>query len=269
MRQYVRVDKLNPLVFYVPSNFFSNINEVLMAYPDNKNKVSFETIGVSNQQLGADWTTKYRKRYFYEPFDTEDKEEEQDFLTDIQDKIQDVLDENHSKYIAMLDAIAADYNPIDNYNMVEKEIGSQKDGNITNTRTYNAGVKKTEQPAARSYTNTHYEYPYDYAGTVADENKIASKDVRTETGNIVTSMSGTDTTTDVLSHEGDQETNQELDSTSLTGDTATDRVLTRKGNIGVTTTQQMLEAEIQLKSRSVIKEFFNDINHAILLGIWS
>lgn len=43
---------------------------------------------------------------------------------------------------------------------------------------------------------------------------------------------------------------------------------TRSGNIGVTTSQQMIEQERNLVKFSVIEEFFKDLNHELLLAAW-
>lgn len=42
----------------------------------------------------------------------------------------------------------------------------------------------------------------------------------------------------------------------------------RSGNIGVTTSQQMIEQERNLVKFSVIEEFFKDLNHELLLAVW-
>lgn len=44
--------------------------------------------------------------------------------------------------------------------------------------------------------------------------------------------------------------------------------LTRSGNIGVTTSQQMIESERQLVRFSLLKEFFEDLNKEFLLYVW-
>lgn len=44
--------------------------------------------------------------------------------------------------------------------------------------------------------------------------------------------------------------------------------LTRSGNIGVTTSQQMIEQERKLVEFSVVKEFFKDLEHALFLSVW-
>ena len=47
-----------------------------------------------------------------------------------------------------------------------------------------------------------------------------------------------------------------------------DHSLTRSGNIGVTTSQQMIEQERQLVKFSVLREFFDDVNKELLLSVW-
>ena len=44
--------------------------------------------------------------------------------------------------------------------------------------------------------------------------------------------------------------------------------LTRSGNIGVTTTQQMLEQERQIVKFSIINEFYQDLVEQLCLQIW-
>lgn len=45
--------------------------------------------------------------------------------------------------------------------------------------------------------------------------------------------------------------------------------LTRKGNIGVTTSQQMIESEREIARINIIREFFEELNHYIMLQIWN
>ena len=44
--------------------------------------------------------------------------------------------------------------------------------------------------------------------------------------------------------------------------------LTRSGNIGVTTSQQMIAQERDIVRFSIIEEFFKDLNHELLLATW-
>lgn len=55
----------------------------------------------------------------------------------------------------------------------------------------------------------------------------------------------------------------------LSGDDTTEHSLTRSGNIGVTTSQQMIESERELVRFNVIDEFCKELNKEILLSVWS
>lgn len=46
------------------------------------------------------------------------------------------------------------------------------------------------------------------------------------------------------------------------------RQLTRKGNIGVTTTQQMLEAEIKLRQYNILEQMFEDVDSVLTLSVY-
>lgn len=48
-----------------------------------------------------------------------------------------------------------------------------------------------------------------------------------------------------------------------------ERILTRSGNIGVTTSQQMIESEIELRKNNFIEIMFNDIDSVLALEIYS
>lgn len=52
------------------------------------------------------------------------------------------------------------------------------------------------------------------------------------------------------------------------GNDTTEHTLTRSGNIGVTTTQQMLESERELARFNIIDEFCKELNKQILLGVY-
>jgi len=55
----------------------------------------------------------------------------------------------------------------------------------------------------------------------------------------------------------------------LSGDDTKEHTLTRSGNIGVTTSQQMIESERDLVRFNVIDEFCKELNKEILLSVWN
>lgn len=108
-----------------------------------------------------------------------------------------------------------------------------------------------------------------------DDTQISGTDTTTHTGTDATaSSSTTDTTkTDSGTNTGSIDTTNNAQSSTTYSDNKsenTTHTLTRRGNIGVTTSQQMLEAELELIPKKQIKfEFYNDLKRLILIGIYN
>ena len=47
-----------------------------------------------------------------------------------------------------------------------------------------------------------------------------------------------------------------------------DRTLTRSGNIGVTTSQQMLQAELDIRTYDFYKSVYDDIDHVLTTPVY-
>lgn len=125
-----------------------------------------------------------------------------------------------------------DYAPLENYRMVEVETP-----NITRT---------TESSAsANASTETESEANGDTYGFNSPSSIPASKS--TSNGN--SSSSGTNTSSETASETGTRE-------------------LTRSGNIGVTTSQQMLESELKLRKYNFYQEVIRDMDKLLSLEIY-
>lgn len=136
--------------------------------------------------------------------------------------------ENLKRAIA---AMTAEYNPIDNYNMVEQgATGTKQDkhrttphGTITNTtRMYQTGINSTGDGAETGKTQTDTTY--------------TGADSETEYDNTL-AIKNNDDVTETGYHRGEQ------------------HYLKRSGNIGTTQTQTMIENEILLRKHDLIAEF--------------
>lgn len=107
-----------------------------------------------------------------------------------------------------------------------------------------------------------------------DDTQISGTDTTAHTGTDTTaSSSTTDTTkTDSGTNTGSVDiTNNAQSSTTYSDNKSenTTHTLTRRGNIGVTTSQQMLESELELIPKKQVKlEFYNDLKRLILIGIY-
>lgn len=129
------------------------------------------------------------------------------------------------------EVLHADYDPLENYNMVEQENLTSNDQSGTDT--FGSGVMNDT-----STESNHYVYGYNSSSSVP-----ASKD-------------------DVLT-----QTNTDLH-TSQNLDHGMDRTLTRHGNIGVTTSQQMAQSTLDLYAYKFFEEVYKDIDRITALPIY-
>ena len=174
-------------------------------------------------------------------------------------------------------------------------------GNVTKNITEN-GTNKNEQDVTKSTSentiannaNTNQLYGFNSTDAVNSDKQIGdiTQDVTgSETVKDVTNVTTTDTTTDETSstNNGTVTTESTIkNDDGVTGTTAnetnvnvkrdntdtenktitTDRTLTRKGNIGVTTSQQMIESERNLWFWSYFEKVFTDVDNILTLKIY-
>ena len=142
---------------------------------------------------------------------------------------------NSYKYTGLYKTTLLEYNPIENYSMTESGTDTRTP-NITTTDTTNIGAQ------ANSTTSTDSVSPYD-TQTFTDSNKtIVAENNGARTDSNTRTESGTETTT----HE-----------------------FKRSGNIGVTTSQQMIESERKVVNFTFLKIVFaNIIDDTCILTEW-
>lgn len=181
------------------------------------------------------------------------------------------------KWSKLWDALRIEYNPISNYDMTETETPAE----ITHTITP-AETTTTETPAETTTTIT----PAETTDTVKPaktvvENEVSAFNSSSYEDNEKTTTTGdsNDKGTDVFTVNTAGSTAIDVDtagSTSIDVDTAgsdvltvqSARELTRSGNIGVTSSQQLLESEINLRKWLYYESVFNDIDNVLTLSIY-
>lgn len=153
-------------------------------------------------------------------------------------------------------ALTVEYNPINNYDSVE---------NSTDTHEY-TGTQTTEHDLTKNNTDTpditrtsngsnnSAGSLYGFNSTTAvpsDEANGTSNSTDTETGTVTSNgtENGTNTRTDNLKETITHE-------------------LTRSGNIGVTTSQQMIESELELRKKQFYNIMIRDIINFLCLPIY-
>lgn len=164
------------------------------------------------------------------------------------------------KWTRLWNAFTIQYNPISNYDMTENETIEDENaniktdtGNITNvidTDTTQTGT------VSNSGTNSQNNSVYGFnSSSSVNSDSTAGTDSNTRIDN----LAGTTDTTDTETH------NLTINDS---GTRNSERTLTRSGNIGVTTSQQMLNSEIELWQWNFFKMVFDDIDSILCLDIY-
>lgn len=185
------------------------------------------------------------------------------------------LDQHGEDLIRAYTALYSTYDPITNYDMTEEALDGRKlDSNTetttptgkTTTTTKTEGklkdtenVYKTGVGSGGSETLTDKIETISESGDAGDTNqRVITSDIQYEAGtkterkdtpaNTQSGVFGSDTRTGY--HE------------------ATEHLLSRKGNIGVTTTQQMIESELDLRKQNLLQDFIRQFvdTHCYYVG---
>lgn len=139
------------------------------------------------------------------------------------------------KWKKIYDALLTEYNPLENYSMEET-----RTPNLTDSDTENVGTSISSNRTTNANSK--------YKGFNAD----APVTITTTDGSENSSTTGTklaNETTRTSTHTGTEK-------------------LQRAGNIGVTTSQQMLESEFKVRQYDFYKELYNDIDSVMCLMIY-
>lgn len=166
-----------------------------------------------------------------------------------------VLIHNAKKYEIWMQVYSAEYDPIENYNRTET-------GNNTRTPNLTTQVYANSQ---RKQTQTTTETPNTYKETV--DHKVAPYDSGTKTSveENETTYSGSRSTS--VSYTGDPDTMNST--TTNSGNEQTYFSSHVSGNIGVTTSQMMLQSSLDLAARmKLAEEIEKDVAKELLLQVW-
>lgn len=258
-------------------NIFQNIYVAIRNNPQNSSQeenptYTYYNVGHSTEEITRYFVTKYGLNYFaYRPDNGDD-------FAELKMKLLGIYNANEYKYRKLIESMGYTYNPLFNVDALELYSNAESIGNTTNNNTSSGSGSSTTNP-----TTTHYVNPYDTNG---DPGKIESKDVVTD-NSTSQSMSGTNNTT--LQHNPaennyvrDAETGKWV-SNGIFSIEAKDNAFgvqfngperyyaekrIRQGNIGVTMTQQLLEAERNLVNFNILDVFFRDIEKDLIVGLY-
>ena len=140
-----------------------------------------------------------------------------------------------SKWVHLWDALNAEYNPLENYSMEE-------------IRTPDLTTDETQNEKTDITVEKESEASNSYKGFNSDEPSLLSK-------------SEGDETTTTTGAKADNEVSKKIEETGT-------ETTTRSGNIGVTTSQQMLESELKVRQYDFYRTVFEDIDSLLCLSIY-
>lgn len=142
-------------------------------------------------------------------------------------------------YTRLMDALTAEYNPIENYNMIEFSGSASK---VSDTKSTPGTVTSTSKVA-----------PYN------DDNQDLQQTVTSATQ----STAGFDNATQSMQWASGDDFGA-----TPQGNSVAMSKHTRTGNIGVTTSQQMLQQELELRADSIVDKFLEEAANTCLLAVW-
>lgn len=196
----------------------------------------------------------------------------------------------HAKYfpnwLRLAQAFYSEYNPIENYSMEEErtpnltttETGREqatKDNSLVNTgTTKNTGTIKNDTSSQstannnENTSNTHlvspFNNPSEYVNNDKNDIVVSSDNTINNTG----STTQTDDTTKTDDYTTIGTESNTVYNNRIIKSSGTEK-LTRSGNIGVTTSQQMIESEISLRKLDIISMIYEDIDKVITIPYYS
>jgi hypothetical protein len=180
---------------------------------------------------------KFGERDFYKYYDTENVTNNTNMVKQASDYIALYGKSHKYEYDKLVDTLSLEYNPIENYSMTEKGTDTRTP-NITQT---NKGVNTNTVGVDTSITTG--KTTFDKSNSFINDTKTTNTGTNTDTQDINTTV--TTAGNEKIVHE-----------------------FTRSGNIGVTTSQQMIESERQLAMFSVVDLFVKAIADIILIGVY-
>ena len=267
----------------ISANLFTSIHwfDGTLTYTDYEGQTQYyPDLGFKPADLYQYWSLMYEElRIGYpckcaNPFNGPSAAEWTTCAANFLAKAQQWLKLNENKYLGLVKTYGLKYDPISNYDMEEVEGSAlkQADEEVKNSISGKM-ITDVDSPETQSKS---YSTTYDDASNTRLAGSVTSEYLNTyrlDSNNVpikrtAQSMEG--------ENAGQTSTSKYKDATqSLTWDEITTpesnraqaRKLVRKGNIGVMTSQEMIESERELARQNILEEFFREFNKGVM-GTW-
>lgn len=183
----------------------------------------------------------------------------------------------NDKWLRLWDLMKLEYNPIENYNMTENETPAETTHTVTPAET-----TETITPAETTETITPAETTTETKPPrIINEEKVSAFNSSDYVDRTLSTSDGDTNSkgTESIDVDAAGSNKFEVDAAGTNkvevDEAGTDvftvqnaRELTRSGNIGVTTSQQMAQSEIELRKWLYYESVFNDIDNVLTLSIY-
>lgn len=151
------------------------------------------------------------------------------------------------------DAMMQDYDPLANYDMIEHGADGRKHGKETSKTTPHGTTTETSTTTGKETTTYNRQgadsssfQPYDQSVSESDTTNPRKTETKTTYAN------GTYSETE---HSYTNDQTATVEGVSVSGNDTNEHVMTRKGNIGITSSQQLLEAEISVRQYQMLADY--------------
>ena len=258
-------------------NIFQDIYVAIRNNPQNSSQeenptYTYYNVGHSTKEITRYFVTKFGLNYFaYRP-------DNGDEFAELKMKLLGIYEANLYKYRKLVELMGYKYNPIWNVDGTELYSNAESIGDTDSihnpTGTIKNGANDESKPTVK-----HNVAPYDDTNT-----KLESEDI--QSGQTITDYSEYSETNATIHHSAgnlvyDDSTGKYEPKTFVINEKdnafgvafngperyyAEKRI--RQGNIGVTKTQELIEAQREVVKFNILDEFFKDINEHILVGIY-
>lgn len=164
----------------------------------------------------------------------------------------------NDKWLRLWDLMKLEYNPIENYNMTENETPAETTHTVTPAET-----TETITPAETTLETT--------PPRIINEEKVSAFNSSDYVDRTLSTSEGDADAKGTQSIDVDTAGTNKVEVDEAGSDVFTvqnARELTRSGNIGVTTSQQMAQSEIELRKWLYYESVFNDIDNVLTLSIY-
>ena len=168
------------------------------------------------------------------------------------DKVGWYCKANYNRWKHIIEADTAEYEPIQNYNMNEYS------GSTGVSARMRSSVGTIETKSGVAPYNSSNE---DLSVTIQSQKTLRTDSEHETEFDSESSISGYDDDSKSLSWDNEITTPE--------GNTTSVSHIVRKGNIGVTTSQQMIASEYELRKYNVLQEFMNEVAKYSLILDWN